>query len=327
MLEDEYGNFSWGRLAFSLTALVLLVVTVWFLVDRFDQWATGRRLIDDSALAEQQAGRLNEAHVVYEGHRLQFADHWSIGVESQLTAAEKNLFPGTGNVFLELAAANDAYARGERSVAKAHADAAEIPLHEADGVVNKILGPPDHPEQALFTVLADEALQADPKIAEAEACIPVSETAVIAYSTSPNYLLGVNELNRARDLLAQARFANVTKVERGIIDKPQAFVFASDALIACRNSPVLAAPPPPTAEPRHNDPVVIDTGSDDSGGWDSGSDSGSWDSGGSDSGSWDSGGSDSGSWDSGGWDSGSDSGSWDSGGDSWDSGGSDSGSW
>lgn len=305
MFEDEYGESTVYKWLLAVAVVCFIIAGVLWSIDRIDESVTQHRMVNATNLAENMAGRVDLARGEYNKNVLDFADHWSTGFDDRLIAAE-SYFSSEGGVFRDLALANDALANSDRATAKKYLDQIEVKLGEATGVVDQILGPPAHPEQAFYLRLGQEGLQADAEIVLAQNCFPTSETQLMALINSSNYGIGVSELESAKLLLSQAISVNTVQVERGIIDRPMAYELAESAYAGCVRAPLVAAPPPPTSEP--STVIIIDNSSDDSssdsgfggsdwtdsGGsdWDSGSDSGGWDSGGDDGGSWDSGGDD-----------------------------------
>ncbi len=335
---DENGNVDWVKILLSLALVFAIIGGIGWVIDTVDRRGVEQRIANDMQLADQTAGRVSAARTEWSNNNQFYADHWSAGLNDLLTQAE-NDFASTG-VYQDLDMASQALAAYERSTAKQYLTNAETRINQSASVINQILGPPDGSASGLYQQLADWSTKADGSIADAQICLGTTQVQLLGLQSSVNYAIGLADLVNAQTLLDQAIAANTTQIERGIVDKPQAYRHAQDSLAFCSVALAHAAPPPPTQEPPPPQVIIIDnsdsdddstdwwssdSGSDDSG-WDSGGsdwssdDSGSWDSGGWDSGSdsgWDSGGSDwssddSGSWDSGGWDSGSDSGSWDS---------------
>ena len=334
-LYDSEGEVSVPRILLTVAVILAVVASVWMLFDSMDASNVKNRLANDSILVEQTKSNIEVASGEITKSASLYADHWSTSQAGALGTAAKN-FEQTGDVYRNLAAANEALAKGDRKSAKIYADKAEQLIGEAQAAVNAMLGPPK-----LFDQLADWAGQADSAVSTAQACIVSNQTALVAFQASVNFANGVTDLTNSQTLVNQAKAANEVPVERGIVDKPLVYQLAQQAIALCNKALTDAAPPTPTPEPpppssNSSSPIIIinnsgnsfgsgggsgssgdwgsPSGSDGgSSGWDSGGDSGSW---GSGDGGWDSGG-DSGSWGSGdgGWDSGGDSGSWDSGGD------------
>jgi hypothetical protein len=351
--EDE--EFSFPRMLALLGIIVILAGAIVLGVEKIDSNTISQRLTNDETLAVQASTRLYSARSVWTSNHQLYADHWSAGFDDQLTQAEKNLHQTTGEIYQNLQLARQALEKNDRNLAKQYTQVVEDKITEATNVSNTILGPPNG-GKGYYEQLADQQSRADGQISAVKTCIDTTQQQLAGFASSSNYVRGVTDLQEAQRNLDSAIAVNTTRIERSLFDKPQAYLYAVQALEKCQSALADATPPTPTPEPTpipvvqnnysnssdadssdsdssSGDWVGDSSGSDSSDdSWDSGSDSGSWDSdswdSGSDSGSWDSdswdSGSDSGSWDSGGWDSGSDSGSWDSGG--WDS-GSDSGSW
>lgn len=326
MFDDEE-NFSPVKILFTLAVIFALIGGIWWMIDTIDRQGIENRIARNVQLADQAAGRINAARTEWSNNNQFYADHWSAGLSELLTQAEKD-FTSTG-VYQDLDLASQALTDGDRATAKQYLTNAETRINQSATVINQILGPPDGSAPGLYVQLANWASMADDQITQVQSCIAVTQPQLLGMQSSVNFALGAADLANAQIMLDQAIAANTLPVERGVVDKPQAFTLAQSAFTLCSRALTDAAPPPPTPEPDHNPTIIIIDNSGDSGGSDSGTD---WWSSPSDSGfdwssddsGWDSG-SDSGSWDSGSWDSGSDS-SWDSGSDSWDS-GSDSGSW
>jgi len=266
-LFDEEGNISWSRALLTL-AIVFIVVGAGSMV--FDSVATHAleaRLANDKILADQTARSVVQAKDEVVKYSLGYADHWSASQASSLLAAEKN-FAQTGDIYKNFAIANEAFAKGDRNSAKDYADKAEQLIRDAQVASNAILGPPD-----LYQQLADWSSQADSTIASAQSCIPTNQAGLIAFQSSDNFARGAEDLVNAQNLLTQAVAANTTAIERGIVDKPQAYQFAQQSLASCNRALTDAAPTPPTPVPSsHSDSPIIIINNGGSGGSDPSSD-------------------------------------------------------
>lgn len=237
----------WAWILPGIAGLVLLFFgIVAAIVDR----ASAQALDQHINVAQQQfqlaASRINEAEKEYENRHQLYADHWSQGLGDTLVRG-RTLFNPDGDVDRLLADARHAYDQKKWRDGEAAVGQAEAQLSTASEAIDRILGPPDQPDQGLYVLLALKEQQASAKIGFARSTIADRRTVLQNKQRDPwNREKGVvltsafNKLEEAQATLDHAQTTLQAHVERGLIDRPLAYDLAVQAVATADKAVQLA---------------------------------------------------------------------------------------